>query len=201
MPGSISLVLRLRDRVRTQAPNILAGNQAPSPGEHPGDIPIAHPAEQVSQPAPCSLHEPTLAAQLGLDPNEPISELLIDALPHPGYDPDSYRLRPALVTRDLTEGDLVDIGDRTLTTLHLPGHSPGSIALFDEHLGTLFSGDVIYDGKLLDTLTGSNINDYLMTMTRLRELDARSIHPGHGASFTTQRLHQLIDAYLHQADP
>ena len=169
-------------------------------GAHEFTEVCAHPTEQVSQPAPGSLRGPTLAAQLGLDPNETTSELLIDALPHPGYDPDSYRLRPALVTRDLTEGHLVDIGDRTLTTLHLPGHSPGSIALFDEHSGTLFSGDVIYDGKLLDTLTGSNINDYVMTMARLRELDARTIHPGHGASFTTQRLHQLIDTYIHQAD-
>ena len=39
-----------------------------------------------------------------------------------------------------------------------------------------------------------------MTMTRLRELDARTIHAGHGASFTTPRLHQLIDTYIHQAD-
>jgi glyoxylase-like metal-dependent hydrolase (beta-lactamase superfamily II) len=119
-----------------------------------------------------------------------------NALPHPGYDPSSYRVLAAPVTRNLTEGHVVDIGDRTLSILHLPGHSPGSIALFDEHSGTLFSGDVIYDGKILDTLAGSDINDYLMTMARLRELDARTIHPGHGASFNTRCLHRLIDAYI-----
>ena len=40
---------------------------------------------------------------------------------------------------------MVDPGGRPLTVLHLPGHSPGSIALFDPADGTLFSGDVVYD--------------------------------------------------------
>jgi glyoxylase-like metal-dependent hydrolase (beta-lactamase superfamily II) len=54
----------------------------------------------------------------------------------------------------------VDLGDRTLTVLHLPGHSPGSIALFDENDGTLFSGDIIYDDVLLDYLPGGNTEQY-----------------------------------------
>ena len=43
----------------------------------------------------------------------------------------------------LAEGDVIDSGARPLTVLHLPGHSPRSIALFDQRDGTLFSGDVV----------------------------------------------------------
>jgi glyoxylase-like metal-dependent hydrolase (beta-lactamase superfamily II) len=43
---------------------------------------------------------------------------------------------------------VIDTGDRHFEVLHLPGHSPGSIGLWEERSGTLFSGDAIYDGPL-----------------------------------------------------
>jgi len=44
--------------------------------------------------------------------------------------------------------------------LHLPGHSPGCIALYDAKSQELFSGDIVYDGDLLDELPGSDIPTY-----------------------------------------
>jgi len=41
------------------------------------------------------------------------------------------------------DGDIIDLGDRAFEVLHLPGHSPGSIALFEAATKTLFSGDAI----------------------------------------------------------
>ena len=40
--------------------------------------------------------------------------------------------------------------------LHLPGHSPDSIALLDERDGVFFSGDAIYDERLIDDLPDSD---------------------------------------------
>ncbi|WP_445189935.1 MBL fold metallo-hydrolase [Pseudonocardia sp. Cha107L01] len=122
--------------------------------------------------------------------------MLITARPHPDFDPADYRLRPARVTRALGDGDTVDLGDRAFTVLHLPGHSPGGIALFEERTGTLFSGDVVYDGELLDELDGSDIEAYLATMRRLRELPVHTVHAGHDSSFDGARLHDIIDTYL-----
>ncbi|MDT7640500.1 MAG: hypothetical protein QOC83_4788 [Pseudonocardiales bacterium] len=112
------------------------------------------------------------------------------------FDPADYRLRPARVTRALGDGDTVDLGDRAFTVLHLPGHSPGGIALFEERTGTLFSGDVVYDGELLDELDGSDIEAYLATMRRLRELPVHTVHAGHDSSFDGARVHDIIDTYL-----
>jgi glyoxylase-like metal-dependent hydrolase (beta-lactamase superfamily II) len=154
----------------------------------------AHPLEQAGNPAPGSLQGPVLAAELGLD--GPLPPLLLTALPHTGYRPAAYRVQPATVTRELIDGDIVDLGDRTFTVLHLPGHSPGSIALFDPADGTLFSGDVIYDGGLLDSLPGSDPEEYARSLQRLRDLPVHATHAGHGPSFDRDRLHRLIDNYL-----
>lgn len=119
----------------------------------------------------------------------------VDALPA-GYAFDQYRQQPARVTRLIDEGDVVDIGDRSFEVLHLPGHSPGSIGLWDAASGTLFSGDALYDGPLLDELAESNITDYCATMRRLMTLPVTTVHAGHDPSFGRGRLHELCRAYL-----
>ncbi len=80
--------------------------------------------------------------------------------------------------------------------MHLPGHSPGSIGLWEEATGILFSGDAVYDGPLLDELGGSDIGAYIATMRRLRELPVVVVHGGHEPSFGRERLTQICDDYL-----
>jgi len=154
----------------------------------------AHSAEDAGNPPPGSLNGPALAAELGL--SEPLPDLLISAVPDDAYDPAAYRLQPARVTRHLGDGDVVDPGGRAFTVLHLPGHSPGSIALLDEHDGTLFTGDVLYDDVLLDTITGADPGQYAASMRRLRDLPVRIVRPGHGPSFGPGRMRAIIDGYL-----
>lgn len=154
-----------------------------------------HRLERYESPPRGSLLGQELSAELGLSGDLP-QDLLISALPAADFDPSSYRLRPAGITRWLEDGDHVDLGDRRLTVLHLPGHTPGSIALFDERSGSLFSGDVVYDGALLDDIVGSDRAAYRESMDRLRVLDPRAVYSGHGPAFDGDRLKELIDAYL-----
>jgi glyoxylase-like metal-dependent hydrolase (beta-lactamase superfamily II) len=67
----------------------------------------------------------------------PIDGDLITALPHIDYDLAGFRTKDAPVTEIVTEGDVVDIGNRHFEVLHLPGHSPGSIGLWEAATGTL----------------------------------------------------------------
>jgi glyoxylase-like metal-dependent hydrolase (beta-lactamase superfamily II) len=134
--------------------------------------------------------------ELLADVGYPLTDVLIDHLPYEGYDPAQFRVRPVPVTHVLAEGDLVDVGDRAFEVLHLPGHSPGSIGLWESATGTLFSGDAIYDGPLLDQLPGSNIADYCATMQRLRQLPVETIHAGHDPSFGRDRLIEITTTYL-----
>mgnify|MGYP001222639331 CR=1 FL=1 len=123
------------------------------------------------------------------------SPYFVDALP-PGYAFEQYRQLPAHVTRRIVEGDVVETGDRAFEVLHLPGHSPGSIGLWEAATGTLFSGDALYDGPLLDELPESSITDYCATMERLLTLPVKVVHAGHDPSFDRARLQVLCRAYL-----
>ena len=123
-----------------------------------------------------------------------IPELLVDAVPTAGMAMvGEIAATPA--TRILEDGDVVDTGDRAFEVLHLPGHSPGSIGLWRRHR-ILFSGDAVYDGPLLDELEGSNIDDYVKTMERLRDLPVTAVHGGHEASLGRDRLIEICDDYL-----
>jgi glyoxylase-like metal-dependent hydrolase (beta-lactamase superfamily II) len=121
---------------------------------------------------------------------------VVDRRRHPDFNPETYRIRPAPLTGYLDEGDVVDLGDRAYHVLHLPGHSPGSIGLYDARDKVLFSGDAIYDGELLDTLWHSDPETYRRTLERLKGLDAEVIHGGHSPSFGKARMIELADAYL-----
>ena len=136
-------------------------------------------------------HERAKLAAIGYD----ISGGLLTAIPARGFDPKTYALRPAAATRILREGDVVDLGDRAFEVLHLPGHSPGSIGLYEAESGTLFSGDALYDGPLLDDIPGADKVAYARTMERLRALPVHVVHAGHDPSFDRARMITLIDAY------
>jgi glyoxylase-like metal-dependent hydrolase (beta-lactamase superfamily II) len=125
----------------------------------------------------------------------PLGKYLIHALPHAGYDPASYRLRGAKPTRRIREGELVDLGDRQFKVLLVPGHSPGSIALFEEATGILFAGDVIYDGPLLYQGKGMDITDYMRSFELLSSLPITIVHAGHDPSFGKARLDEIIASY------
>ncbi|WBO68598.1 MBL fold metallo-hydrolase [Streptomyces camelliae] len=153
--------------------------------------------EVLAAGVPASLYGAELYAKLGIDAaGEPVPDLLINALPHPAYDPRTYHPGPITVTHPLQEGDTVDAGGRTLTVLHLPGHTPGCIGLLEERTGALYSGDVIYNGDLIDDLPESDPPTYRRSLRRLAGLDVSVVHPGHGRSFGPQRLRELTRGYL-----
>ena len=160
----------------------------------------AHELEPTEAAGQGTLSGPRLLELLGAEEVEfdPPAATMIRAVPHSDYAPDSYSLTPVRPTRRLTDGDAIELGDRTLDVLHLPGHTPGSIGLFDRQHGILFTGDVIYDPPaILDGLIGSDARAYADSMRRLLTLDVDIVHTGHGDSFGRSRLHELIHEYLH----
>ena len=122
--------------------------------------------------------------------------LLVDAVPRPGYDPDGYLCEGVEPTRLIGEGEVLDLGDRRLDVLHLPGHSPGGLGLWEAATGVLFTGDTLYDGLLLDTIAGASIPDFRGSVRRLRDLPATLVLGGHRDPFGRERMIEVIDVYL-----
>lgn len=88
------------------------------------------------------------------------------------------------VDRALAEGEPIAIGNLTLTAWHTPGHTPGQLALRMGNL--LFSGDNLFaDGSVgvIDAHHGSNIPDFIRSLTRIRDCDAEFLLPSHGPVF------------------
>lgn len=117
----------------------------------------------------------------------------------PGGAADFAGPRPVVLAGTLAEGDSIDLGDRIFTILELPGHSPGSIGLWDAANGILIAGDAIYDGGLVDDLHHSDRAAYRRTMEHLLTLDVRQVWPGHGMEFGCTRLHEIAQGYLDAA--
>lgn len=149
---------------------------------------------------PCAVHH--AEAQILTDPRNDrtladryATDAMFDRQPE-GWDAARYRVKPATVGRELAHGDVIDLGDRAFEVVHTPGHSPGGIGLFERKTGIFLSGDVIYDGPLIDDTYHSDIPAYVETMERLRALPVSIVHGGHFPSFGPVRYRQLIDDYV-----
>ena len=125
-----------------------------------------------------------------------ISSGFLTAIPREGFDLAEHAMVGAAPTMTLTEGDVIDLGDRAFEVLHLPGHSPGSIGLWESSSGVLFSGDAVYDGPLLDDLPGSDVEAYLATMERLMKLPVSVVHARVMASMDAKRYRAVIAEYV-----
>ncbi len=120
---------------------------------------------------------------------------MFDAMPE-SWDQSRYQVKPAHADRLLENGDIIDLGDRAFEVVHTPGHSPGGIGLFETRTGIFLSGDIIYDGPLIDDAYHSVVADYVTTLERLEKLPVSIVHGGHFPSFGRTRFRQLIDEYL-----
>lgn len=88
-------------------------------------------------------------------------------------------LTPCAVDRRLTQSrEAIALGDRAIAALHVPGHSPGSVAYMFESGGkrVLFAQDV--HGPLHPALLSDRVA-YLASLKRLLELDADILCEGH----------------------
>lgn len=97
-----------------------------------------------------------------------------------GFDPDGYRPFRGRPSRILADGDLIDLGSRSLRVIHTPGHSPGHIALCEQERGFLFTGDLLYRGKLDAYYPSTDPLLFAASVARLAALSpAPRVLPGH----------------------
>lgn len=148
---------------------------------------LVHPAEAGMLRRPT--REETLAEMF-------VTDDIFTALPPEPYRSAEYNVRGVSSPRLIEDGEVIDLGDRRLAVIHTPGHSPGGIALFEAETGILFSGDIVYDGPLIEDTYHANGDDYIRSMQRLLELPVRIVHGGHFASYSGERHRLLISDWL-----
>ena len=107
--------------------------------------------------------------------------------PQPLWAP--FEIVPSVPAVDLAEGGEVRVGVVRLRVLHTPGHTEGSVCLYDADGGRLFSGDTLFaSGWGRVDLPGGDPDAMATSLVRLSELeDGVRVYPGHGAETTIGR--------------
>jgi hydroxyacylglutathione hydrolase len=87
----------------------------------------------------------------------------------------------------IVENQEIKFGNSTLKAIHVPGHSPGSMAFYSENDGVLFAGDVLFQGSIgrTDLPKGDYATLILSITKKLFPLpDSTVVYCGHGPSTT-----------------
>jgi len=91
--------------------------------------------------------------------------------PYPdGFDPADFYAPPYDVTHWLKDGEVIDLGGRSLEVIYTPGHSSDHICLLDRVARYLYTGDIYYTGGVTSYLPGGNHDAFVESCHRLVEL-------------------------------
>lgn len=113
--------------------------------------------------------------------------------PEPLYAP--FEIPPCVPSVELAEGGEIRFGEIRLRVLHTPGHTEGSVCLYDADRGHLYSGDTLFAGGWgrVD-LQGGSPEAMAGSIARLAAMeDPLHVRPGHGAATTIRRERAWMD--------
>jgi glyoxylase-like metal-dependent hydrolase (beta-lactamase superfamily II)/8-oxo-dGTP pyrophosphatase MutT (NUDIX family) len=122
------------------------------------------------------------------------------AVPIRAHEATAARLAGAVpIARTLADGDRLPLAGappRCLRVVATPGHAVGHLAFLEEETGALIAGDLVATQGFIvvDPAEGGDMTEYLASLRRARDLEARLLLPAHG--FPTRRVRERLDEYL-----
>ncbi|WP_431948660.1 MBL fold metallo-hydrolase, partial [Actinacidiphila sp. bgisy167] len=120
---------------------------------------------------------PALAARTGAPILLHGADLPLWKQTHPEHAPDG----------ELTDGQAISVAGTELTVLHTPGHAPGAVCLYAPALGTVFTGDTLFQGG--PGATGRSFSHFPTIIDSIRDRlltlpPDTVVRTGHGDSTT-----------------
>lgn len=95
------------------------------------------------------------------------------------FDIGDYKVFTSEVCNVIHDGYKFDLGEREIEVIHTPGHSPGHICLYEKDKKYLFSGDLIYKGKLYANYPSTDPQLFSESVRKVSNLDVDRILPSH----------------------
>lgn len=102
----------------------------------------------------------------------------------------SEKIDNVSISTYLSDGEKIKIGNGELEVIHVPGHSPGGIALYDKEGGFVIAGDSLFSGSIGRTdLPGGNMSQLVSAVRqKLLTLPPETIvYSGHGPATTIEK--------------
>lgn len=123
-------------------------------------------------------------------------EALCKPLPD-GVKAEDHRIRPYEVSEVVSEGYVLDMGNRKLKVISIPGHTPDAIGLVDEANGYLWTGDTFYKGAIWLFAKETDLPAYKSSIARLAAMapSLKYTFPAHNVPVVDPKM--LVD--LNQA--
>lgn len=95
------------------------------------------------------------------------------------FNVECYQIFQGTADRILKDHDMIEFGGRKLEVLHTPGHSPGHMCFYESQTGYLFTGDLIYEGKMIAFFPTSDPAQYKESVDKLSTLPVKRLLPAH----------------------
>ncbi len=124
-------------------------------------------------------------------------EALCKPLPD-GVIAEDHHIRPYKINEYVAEGFNINLGNRLLEVISIPGHTPDAIGLWDKENGLLWTGDTFYKGAIWLFAQETNLKDYKNSIKRLAKMSASLQHllPAHNTPLVDPGLLVELDEAL-----
>lgn len=128
-------------------------------------------------------------------------EVAPDAFCHkmlPDFDTSAHHIRPFNISEFIMDGHMVELGDRSIEVLSVPGHTPDGITLLDRKHGYLWTGDVFYEATIWLFFDGTDLDAYKESIAKLADLTPQltKVFPAHNKPIAKpERLVELVGAF------
>ncbi len=110
------------------------------------------------------------------------------------------KLKSIKVDKLLKNNETIKTEHLSLKILHTPGHTSGSICIYEEDSKTLITGDTLFENTCgrYDFPTGDK-KEMIKTLNKISKLNPSHVLPGHG-NIKSYEIHNLIKRILNEID-
>jgi glyoxylase-like metal-dependent hydrolase (beta-lactamase superfamily II) len=116
----------------------------------------------------------------------------------PNADTANHHVKPFKISEFIIDGEIIDLGERQIKVISVPGHTPDAIALFAQESGYLWTGDTYYEAAIWLYFDGTDLNAYEKSIQKLAVLtpSLKKLFPAHNTPISQpSRLEELVVAF------
>ncbi len=147
---------------------------------------VCHPADRPVIEDPLIVTRPENIMRFGVTPEQVLEDFNLAPGESLGLaDPKTVRTywnRPVEVDRIVEDGDILDVGGLKLEVVHLPGHCPGHIGLWNPNTRTLYPGDIMHYPTPLGPYPIGDAKAHSRSIERCLDFAPELLLEGHGLS-------------------
>ncbi len=113
-------------------------------------------------------------------------------------DVSNYHIKPFRISGYIRNGSILDLGERKIEIISVPGHTPDAIAILDRTNGYLWTGDTFYEATIWLFFEGTDLKSYEESIGKLADLTPtlKRVFPAHNTPVAQpERLIDLKNAY------